>query len=150
MAFANGASRGSVYPGECAGDAEVHFRISRQYPTRSHQPGPIGENAANQRARLVARVFLFYQSRGKFDGARGSGLKKAGCRGGGEKRMKTAIYTACARVGRNGEVETGTRQRDILYLSPVPSSFPLPLPPPPPSQKSIFVTAHWARLDSRG
>lgn len=100
----------------CVG-AEVHFRISRQYPIRLHQLGQSTRRSGESARRDATRrdetrmflFFLFYQSRGKFDGARKS------TRGRG-KQIKR-IYTT-ARVDRNREVETGSRQRYTL-------SFPL-------------------------
>ena len=76
--------------------------------------GPVDENAANQCSaawRDSCSFFLFlYQSRGKFDGACGSGFKK-------EKRKKQIKrgYTYCSVVGRNREIETRSRQRYTLF-----------------------------------
>lgn len=114
---------------------------------------PVGENAAaNQRGgesarrgaarRRVPRVFLFYQSRGKFDGVRGNDLEKNARVGKGKKkkeRIKQRIYYHAHRSKPRSRNWVSTA---IYYLSIFPA---LSL-----ARKSIFVTADRARLDSRG
>lgn len=102
--------------------------------------GPVSENAANQRsaARRDSHVSSFFYINCVENL---TGLAKARPRKStreGEKRIKRRYTTA--RVDRNREVET--RSRQLYSISPALSLVF--------ARKSIFVTADWARLDSRG
>ena len=108
--------------------------------------GPVGTQRISEAARLgETRESLFpffpflYQSRGKFDGACGSGLRKSTRRGKTDQTGGCTYYSA-----PSVETEKSKLGLDSEMYSILPA-LSLIL-----ARKSIFVTADWARLDSRG
>lgn len=124
-------------------EAEVHLRISRQYPIRLHQLDQSARMRWISAVRRGSRVSFLSIAWKIWRGSRKRSRKKNAREGKRIKTDKTAICTTTRRP-EHREVETGSRQRYTLSIS-LSLSLSLSL-----ARKSIFVTADWARLDSRG
>lgn len=117
----------------CTG-AEVHFRISRQYAIRLHQPGQsAGMQRISAAQRDETRCFIFLSLPPPFFINRVENLTEAASKKheGGRRWIKWRYV----RVDRNREVETGSRQRYVL-------SPPLFLPFSRESQFSLRPAGH--------